>query len=192
MQVHETALNNILDRLNLAGRRIELRELYKEVTAIFNKNAPPPPDDLPEDVYVTFMESDPVRVDCEDGRVRLTIRMALLEHGKSKWRNFTVRGYYAPSANQLDANLARDGVIELIGDRLRVADQIALRGIFSRVLSRNRTLSLINKQLAIAPELQDQQVTQLVIHDGWIGVALGPKAPGRQAAMHPRPDLQRE
>jgi hypothetical protein len=180
VQVHESAMNNVINQLKLGGRRLELRELHKEVTSVFTKNPPAPPDDLPEDVYVTFMEEDPVRVDCEDGRVRLTIRIELLEHGKSKWRNFTVRGYYAPSADQLDANLARDGVIELIGDRLRVGDQIALRGIFSKVLSRNRQLSLINKQMALAPELQDQQVTQLVIHDGWMGVALGPKHPQRE------------
>jgi hypothetical protein len=180
VQVHETAMNNLVNHLNLGGRRIELRELHKEVTSVFTANPPPPPDDLPEDVYVTFMDSDPVRVDCEDGRVRLTIRVKMLEHGRSKWQNFTVRGYYAPYSDQLEANLARDGVIELIGERLRVGDQIALRGIFSRVLSRNRTLSLMNKQIALAPELRDQQVTQLVIHDGWIGVALGPKHPQRK------------
>ncbi|WP_145084870.1 hypothetical protein [Anatilimnocola aggregata] len=180
VQVHETALNNILNRLNLSGRRIELRELYREVTSVFSKDVPPPPDDLPEDVFVTFMDSDPVRVDCDEGRVRLTIRIESLEHGKSKWQNFTVRGYYAPYSDQLDANLARDGVIELIGSKLRFGDQIALRGIFSRVLSRNRKLNLVNKQIAMSPELQDQQVTQLVIHDGWIGVALGPKHPQRQ------------
>lgn len=180
VQVHESAMNNLANHLNLQGRRIELRELHKEVTAIFTANPPPPPDDLPEDVFVTFMDSDPVRVDCEDGRVRLTIRIKLLEHGRSKWQNFTVRGYYAPYSDQLEANLARDGVIELIGERLRVGDQIALRGIFSRVLSRNRTLSLMNKQIALAPELRDLQVTQLVIHDGWVGVALGPKHPSRK------------
>ena len=180
VQVHETAFNNLINHLNLAGKRYELRELHKEVTSVFTPNPPPPPDDLPEDVYVTFMDSDPIRVDCEDGRVRLTIRIKQLEHGKSKWQNFTVRGYYAPYSDQLEANLARDGVIELIGERLRVGDQIALRGIFSRVLSRNRTLNLVNKQIALAPELRDQQVTQLVIHDGWIGVALGPKHPERK------------
>jgi hypothetical protein len=180
VQVHESAMNNLANHLNLQGRRIELRALHQEVTAIFTANPPPPPDDLPEDVYVTFMDSDPVRVDCEDGRVRLTIRIKLLEHGRSKWQNFTVRGYYAPYSDQLEANLARDGVIELIGERLRVGDQIALRGIFSRVLSRNRTLSLMNKQIALSPELRDLQVTQLVIHDGWVGVALGPKHPSRK------------
>lgn len=121
-------MNNLANHLNLQGRRIELRELHKEVTAIFTANPPPPPDDLPEDVYVTFMDSDPVRVDCEDGRVRLTIRIKMLEHGRSKWQNFTVRGYYAPYSDQLEANLARDGVIELIGERLRMATRSRIPG----------------------------------------------------------------
>jgi hypothetical protein len=191
VQIHETALNNVLEHLKLNGTRVELRELFRQMTGRFNREPVPVPDDLPEGVFVTFADEDPVRIDCQDGRVRLTIRMKELsqEGTRNRWRDFTVRGYYQPVADQLDANLEREGVIELIGDRLRFGDQIALRGIFSAVLSRNRKLNLINKQIAQAPELRDQQVTQFVIHDGWIGVALGPKSPGRTAAMSPRPDL---
>jgi hypothetical protein len=192
VQIHQTALNNVLEHLNLQGQRIELRQLYKDMSARFSREPVRVPDDLPEDVYVTFADDDPVRIDCQDGRVRLQIRLKeLVQEGtKNRWQNFTVRGYYKPDADQLDANLERDGVIELIGDRLRLGDRLALSGIFGKVLSRNRKLSLVNKQIAQAPELQDQQVTQFVIHDGWIGVALGPKTPGRTAAMQPRPDLR--
>ncbi|MDX1945935.1 MAG: hypothetical protein SFU86_11100 [Pirellulaceae bacterium] len=194
VQLHESALNNVIDHLGIAGRRIELHDLYREMITRFklvSGNEITVPEDLPEGVYVTFAEEDPVRIDCEDGRVRLTIRLAELSQGtKHRWQNFTVRGYYAPTADQLDANLAREGVIELIGDKLRFGDQIALRGIFSRVLSRNRKLNLVNNQISKSPELQDQQVTQFVIHDGWIGVALGPKAPGREALVHPRGDQE--
>jgi hypothetical protein len=191
VQIHETAMNNVVEHLKLNGTRVELRELFKQMTGRFNREPVQVPDDLPEGVFVTFADEDPVQLDFQEGRVRLTIRLKELsqEGTRNRWRDFTVRGYYAPVANQLDANLEREGVIELIGGRLRFGDQIALRGIFSAVLSRNRKLNLINKQLALAPELRDQQVTQFVIHDGWIGVALGPKSPGRTAAMHPRPDL---
>ncbi|MEX2173998.1 MAG: hypothetical protein WD872_06525 [Pirellulaceae bacterium] len=192
VQIHESALNNVLEQLKLHGRRYELRELYEEITAHFTANPEPIPDDLPHDVYVTFATENPVSVDCQDGRVRLTIRLQELaqEGTRNQWHDFAVRGYYAPVANQLDANLEREGVIELIGNRLRFGDQIALRGIFGKVLSRNRKLNLVNKQIAQAPELTDQQVTQFVIHDGWIGVALGPKSPGRAVAMQPRPNLK--
>jgi hypothetical protein len=189
VQVHESALNNVIDHLELQGRRYELRELYKIVTSRFSQDQSlTPPEDLPEDVYVTFADEDPVRVDCEDGRVLLSIRLKELSHGeRSKWNNFMIRAYYAPDSDQLDANLVRDGVIELGGERLRFGDQVALRGIFSRVLSRNRKLSLVNQQIAKAPSLRDQQVTQFVIHDGWIGVALGPKYADRTTTMTPVP-----
>jgi hypothetical protein len=187
VQIHETALNNALENLKLHGQRIELRELYRQMSSRFNPNPAPVPEDLPENVYVTFADEDPVRLDCHDGRVALTIRLKeLTQEGTSnQWRNFTVRGYYAPVADQLDANLERDGAIELVG-RLAIGDRVALSAIFGKVLSRNRKLSLVNNQIALAPELKDQQVTQLVIHDGWIGVAIGPRTPGRAAAVYPR------
>jgi hypothetical protein len=196
VQIHESGLNNVLEKLHLASRRVELRDLYKEMSGRFlNNEKVQIPEDLPEDVYITFADEDPVRLDCQDGRVRLTIRLRELAQGtRNRWTNFTVRGYYGPAADQLDANLEREGIIELIGDKgnIGIGDQIALRGIFARVLSRNRKIHVINKQIAEAKELRDQQVTQFVIHDGWIGVAVGPKAPGRQAAMYPRPEIRGE
>jgi hypothetical protein len=195
VQIHETMLNNVLEKLHLSGRRVELRELYREMSRRFQSEKIEVPEDLPEEVYVTFADEDPVRVDCQDGRVRLTIRLKELAQGtKNRWSNFTVRGYYAPNADQLDANLVREGIIELIGDKgnIGIGDQIALRGIFARVLSRNRKIHVVNKRIAEAKELRDQQVTQFVIHDGWMGVALGPKAPGREAKMHPRPEIRGE
>jgi len=197
VQIHESALNNVLDQLHLHGRRIELTALYREMAGRFTFGRKiEPPTDLPENVFVTFAEEDPVRVDCQDGRVRLTIRLKeLMQQGtRNRWTNFTVHAYYAPNADQLDANLVREGIIELVGDNrpLPIGQRVALSGIFNKVLSRNRQLHIINVQIAQSPALRDQQVTQFVIHDGWIGVALGPKAPGRQAAMYPRTPLERE
>jgi hypothetical protein len=197
VQLHESALNNVLETLNLKSRRVELTELYREMTSRFTlTRAPQIPEDLPENVYVTFSDEDPVRVDCQDGRVRLTIRLRELaqEGTRNRWTNFTVLAYYEPSADQLDANLQRVGIIELIGEGrpLPIGQRVALSGIFNRVLSKSRKLQIVNRELALSPQLQDQQVTQFVIHDGWIGVALGPKVPGRQAAMHPKTAVERE
>jgi hypothetical protein len=190
VQLHESAFNNALENLELEGRKVELHELFTEMTNRFDPTPDPVPEELPEDVYVTFADEDAVRIDCQDGRVRLTIKIKELSHKRSRWRNFTVRGYYAPNADQLDANLVREGIIELIGEELTFGNQLSLRTIFTRVLSKNRKLSLVNKQIAESPELRDQQVTQFVIHDGWIGIALGPKSAGREPAMYPRPPVE--
>jgi hypothetical protein len=177
MQLHQTLMNNVLENLKLDDQRIELSKLYVDMLEKFESKNVKVPEDLPENVTVHFAKHDAVRIACEDGRLKLTIRLQELNHADEQvWKNFEVHGYYVPSDNQQEANLVREGNLELSGARLRLADQVALRGIFAKVLSKNRTLSLVNKQLLLRKELSDLQVTQFVIQDGWIGIALGPKA----------------
>ncbi|HUE70026.1 MAG TPA: hypothetical protein VMP01_03985 [Pirellulaceae bacterium] len=190
VQVHESALNNVLTHLGLEGRRVNLVTLYGEMTERFAEKKVPVPEDIPDDVFVTFADEDPVRIDCEDGHVRLTIRLKRLELGQDdQWYNLTVRARYVPDPGQLDANMVRDGVFTLSGERnldgdpLGLGDRGKLSAIFGKVLNRNRKLNLINERLSTSPQLGDQQVTQFVIHDGWIGIALGPKTPERQALL---------
>jgi len=173
MQIHETAMNNALEHLGLEGRRTDLRTLYRELADRFDRKDTPIPEDIPDDVLVQFADDDAVRIRCAEGRITLTIHLAELTHGKSdKWRNFAVRAHYRPTSNQIEANLIRDGVIELAGERLSLRDQVALRGIFSRILSRNRTVSVVNKKLQENPQLAHLIVGQFIIEDGWIGVAM--------------------
>ena len=188
IQMHETAFNNILSHLGLQGRKIELSQLFKEMTKRFTGKEAEVPEDLPDDVFVSFADHDPVRIDCADGRIRLTIRLKELTRGEGKkpWKNLTVKGYYKPNSDQLEANLVRDGIIELAGDNLRVSDRLALSGIFEKVLNRNRKLHLINDKMRQIKPLQSLEVTQFVVHDGWMGIALGPHTSARQMARAAR------
>jgi hypothetical protein len=177
VQAHESALNNTIEQLGLADKRSELRSLYRELADIFRQPEMEIPEDVPDGVIIQFAAQDPIRVRFDEGRVTVTLRIRELKNGRRRrWYNFAVRAYYVPDATQLDANLVRDGYIELAGQRLNTFDQIALRGIFTSVLARNRPFKLINDQLAQNAELNDLQVTQFVINDGWVGVALGPQA----------------
>ncbi|MFV1965587.1 MAG: hypothetical protein ACC628_09215 [Pirellulaceae bacterium] len=179
-QIHESALNNTLEQLNLNGRREGLRALYRELAEIFQRPELEVPEDLPDNVTIQFADRDAVRLRCDQGRVTVTLRIAELKRKRRKpWRHFAVRAYYIPDSTQLDANLVREGYIELAGLRLNTFDQIALRGIFSKVLSDDRPFNIINKRLSQNPVLADLHVTQFVVNDGWIGVALGPQRGGR-------------
>jgi len=194
VQVHETALNNALEHLNLSGRKIELHDLFKEMTTRFGDQKIPVPDDLPEGVFVTFADHDAVRIDNQDGRLRIRIHLKELSitSNRKTFKNLIITGYYKPHPDQLDANLERDGIIELGGNRLGAGERIMLAGIFEKVLSRNRKLNLVNERLSNSPQLKDQQVTQFVIHDGWIGIALGPKLPSRTAIQTKIPARQKK
>lgn len=174
VQIHESALNNCIEQLGWQGQRVNLRDLYREVGDLFNLPDIEIPEDLPDNVTVRFARQDPLRMSFHDGRASLTLALAELSEGRKRWRNFIVRVHYRPATEQPDADLVRDKYLELIG-RLGLRDQIALRGIFSRVFSRTEPISFISTRLRDDPRLEGLALTQFAIGDGWIGIAVGPR-----------------
>ena len=178
IQLHQSTLNNVLEQLKLDGRRTDLEGLYREIAGTFSQELKPQTlENLPEKVTLQFAGRDAVRVHCENGRLRLAISLAELSQGRERtWNNFTVQAYYVPDYSTLDAQLVRDGVIELIGERLNFRDQIALRGIFAKVLAKDRTFNLVHEKIARDPRLQSLKIDRFVIEDGWIGLSVtGPQ-----------------
>lgn len=176
IQLHQSALNNTVKQLGLDGRSSDLRELYVSLANCLGYEDATAPDDLPEKVAIQFADEESVKVQCEGGRVTLTLNIARLDSGRRHWRDFTIRAYYEPVIDRLHARLVRQTSIELIGQDLRLRDQIALRSIFTKALSRNHPLELIHSELADRTELADLAITQFVVRNGWIGIALGPDA----------------
>jgi hypothetical protein len=174
IQLHQSTLNNVLEQLQLDGRRVTLEELYAQISKTFNQPLSKEMlEDLPEKVTVEFAEHDAVRVHCDSGRLLLVIKLAELSQGRThKWKNFTIRAYYVPSFETIDAKLIREGTIELSGDRLNFRDQVALRGIFTKVLSKNRTFNLVQEKFARDPRLKALKIDQFTIDDGWIGLSV--------------------
>jgi hypothetical protein len=188
VQIHQSAANNVVEQLRLDGKTYELRELYKELAEKFQEGETEVPDDIPEGVTLRFAEEEAVKVLFQNGRALLSIRLAELDSGRRTWQDFEVRGYYRPETATSNADLVRDGTIELIGDKLGFRDQIALRAIFSKVLSKNRKLELIHQRLVNEPRLDDVRVTQFVIDNGWIGVALSSREERRDLVARPAED----
>ena len=71
-QVHESVLNNMIERLALDGRTFTLPQLSRHIARCFGR--PGPADDNPdhEDVSITFAPKDAVRVRCAEGRVEVS------------------------------------------------------------------------------------------------------------------------
>jgi hypothetical protein len=76
--------------------------------------------------------------------------------------------------------------VQLGGRRIPTGEQIALRGIFAKTFSRRRTWNLIPERLVSEDKFADLAVTQFVIDDGWLGVALGPERPTERSALRRR------
>lgn len=189
VQLHESALNNAIEGLQLAGQRIELTELYRKISRLANAADQPVelPEELPRNVYVTFVDQDPIRVRFRDGRLHLSIDVKTLESEEKSWGRFGVDIYYRPDPDQVEANLVRDGVIEVRG-HMSFRDRIPLRAVFGKVFAKNREITLLNDHLQEGTRLQGLRVSQFVMRDGWLGLAISPR---ETAANEPESDLVR-
>jgi len=187
LQLHQSALNNAIGRLELEGRRFTLPELFQWIGGKFSRPHAPLPADLPDDVVITFAEQNAIRLSARDGRLEITIAVAELVQGSNRWRNFSVRTFYRPDTKALDARFTRDSGIYLEGSSLKRKPQVVLRSIFSKVLAANKPWSMVDAKIASDPRLRDLTITQFVVDDGWIGLAYAPK-PARTLTSRPRPD----
>ena len=180
-QVHESALNNAIQRLEFDGRTFTMPELGKQIAA---KAGVEPWENDPdiEDVSITFAPRDAVSVQFHDGQVAITLKIAKLAKPPRAWRNFAVTANYRPQVSGREAELVRDGLIHLEGDNLNTGAQIALRGIFSRTFSRKQPWKLTPEAVLSGPEFADLAITQFTLDEGWLAVALGPK---RTAMLRP-------
>jgi hypothetical protein len=182
-QVHETAMNNALERLELDGRTFALPELWKHIADRLNQPQTWETDPDDDDVTIAFAKQDAVGVRCQDGRVMLSLSIAKLRKPPRSWRDFQVRILYRPEVHGRSAELVRDGRIHVSGKRLRRLSRATLVGVFAKIFREERPVILSPERLLSDPKLADLAVTQFVIVDGWIGVALGPQRTAQQAAL---------
>jgi hypothetical protein len=172
VQVHQSALNNYLARLELAGGRFTLPELSKHLAEQLGREEGvlQTGPDL-DDVEITFADDDPVVVRLSGDRLIVTLSVTKLKRAGKSWSDFQARAIYKPQVDGPTAKLVRDGVVRLIGRRLGVGGQIALRGVFTQVFSRRRTIRLTPEALVERPELSDLVVGRLTVDDGWLAIA---------------------
>jgi hypothetical protein len=187
LQVHESALNNALERLELDGHSFKLPALFAHLRDKLNRPAADEVDvDLPEDVVVTFAAEDAVRVSCHDGRVQVRLAFAELSEGRRHWRNFAVCTHYRPDTTTLDVHFVRDGTIFLEGESLKGKPQVTLRSIFSKVLSAQRGWGLLSPEFATDPRLEDVTISQFTVDEGWIGLAYAQRPTAGPLARKPK------
>ncbi len=194
VQVHQSAINNMLESLDLEGRRFELAELFTWVGDKLGNPDLAKQEDLPEKVRITFADRDAVRLDTVDGRLEVTFAIKELRQEGSRWHDFQVRAYYVPKLESLTPLFERDSnpqySLRLDGESMRGKIEFKLRAIFSKVLSKNRDLRLLPESITGDQRLKDLQITQFTVEDGWIGLAYGPRRVSSRVAAKPKDALR--
>ena len=88
VQVHESLLNNVLERLELDGETFTLAGLGQRLAQRFHRYQPKPVDPDQEDVKITFAAKDALRVRCNNGGLEITLAIARLSKGRATMEGF--------------------------------------------------------------------------------------------------------
>ena len=113
--------------------------------------------------------------------VRVTLGIANLRQGGHTWHDFQISTTYVAETDRLHAWLVRQGPIELGGETYKGQPEVVLRGIFSKLLPRERKIDLVPQFIADSSAMSDLAVNQCVVEDGWIGLAIGPARTSMQS-----------
>lgn len=174
LQFHQSAINNTIAQIGLSGRTWTLPELYERLGEAFQGNRWTVPADMQaevEDIHIRFADTRPATVELENGRMRLTLRIAEFRQGdRFVIERFVVSSHYIPVADGLTAELIRDGVVEIVSNH----DRLKLRVIFAKIFVANPQIPLISHTWAEDPRSDGLAVSQVEIRDGWLAVAISP------------------
>ncbi|MEM6654482.1 MAG: hypothetical protein AAF596_01640 [Planctomycetota bacterium] len=172
LQLHESAINNAAAGLELSGRRFTPATLREHLATCLHAPALAEGDVENPSAELVFADEQPVSIRIGDGQARLTLALAEMRIGKSRYRDFKVHASYEPEPTGVSAVVRRTGTLEIEG-RMKTASRLRLHGVFGKVLSEQRPITLL-----APPEgdtrFDDLMITQMIMDDGWLGLAVGP------------------
>ena len=175
LKVHELGINTILERLELAGKQMTLRELKRYLVTMIGQPELQIPEEENDEVLVGFADINPVGIRFMQNRVELLLNLKRLQVENREWHDFCVIVSYVPDVSPDGMpRLVRQGAVQLDG-QLTLMQQVALRTIFSKIF-------LQLDELPLKPRLfdNDERFAELTtgfvrIENGWFAVALLPR-----------------
>lgn len=184
VQLHESTLNNALEGLELAGETMTNAELRQRLQ---DRLQLPPRDAVNGEIAtLRFAQEEPIRFRLEDGRAQLTMAIDEIRVRGRRHRAFKVHAYYRPEVIGLTATLVQDGTPHIEG-RLNTGSRLHLHGVMGKVLGENARIPLVRMTdetpVRLASAMQGLVTNQLVIEDGWLGLAIGPERAADRVAV---------
>jgi len=149
VQLHQSLLNNMIERIDISAGSFTPDTLMAHLADVVGFNPTVTSTDDKHDASFVFAKHDPMRIDLQEGKVRIELNLKSLKVGKKgkTWRNITIASTYSPEVVGSQIHLVQYSPIEVKGRRFRLGDQIAVRAIFTVVLPKEYTFQTIPAQL---------------------------------------------
>ena len=193
IQLHESVLNNVLSRMEIAGKKFTPQQLAKHLNQMLGVDVLSGAEELDSKVEFEFAPFDPVRLDFEGNQIQLTVNLKSLRINKGKrWKNLTAKTRYNPAARGMDIWLTKsEAGTELSGrKKLRLPDQIAIRTVFKVLFEDRFEFPALPSSVADQLGTDALRINQFIVSNGWVGISVNEKEgqlPHYQAARNVEP-----
>ena len=179
MQIHESAVNNVISRFGFNGRKFDTDELIAHVNNMFQtefvkhqgKTRP---------ASFEFAPFDPVRIDF---RRRQDQHLHQFEVVPDRQRKKMETAQHQDNLRCSDRKRVtvkliqtQDG-LQLTGRQLNPADQIAIRVICEVLFPNEFSVKMMPENLGSQLSVNSLQATQFVLSNGWIGISVADAQP---------------
>lgn len=186
VQMHESALNNAIEGLTLAGERMTAAQLRERLAEKLDFAPKEEVDADADRAIIRFAVADPVRIIFADGHAEMILAIDEMIVRGVRHRNFKVHTFYRPEVNGLVAELVQEGTPQIEG-RMRTASRLRLHAVLGKVLGEQRRITLVRIPEGATPAVTEGMkglvTTQCVIEDGWLGIAVAPERPTDRVAL---------
>ncbi len=181
LQIHESALNNFLQQFHLEGRSFTIETLSEHIqTRLPNLKIGEKIQEQEEELFITFADQNALTVRLHENTILVRVAIQELRVGKRSWKNFAVEAPYLVQSGEKEIFVQRDGPVRLIG-RIPVGQQVAVRGIFSKIFQKTEEKNILPKKFIENPRFANLVLDQLILQNGWLSVSFGPQRAPRYA-----------
>ena len=113
VQMHESALNNAIEGLSLAGERMTAAKLRERLAEKLDFTPKGEVDRDADRAILRFSVTDPIRITFADGQAEMTLAIDEMIVRGVRHRNFKVHTFYRPEVNGLVAELVQEGTPQI-------------------------------------------------------------------------------
>ena len=191
LKVHELGINAVLERLELVGKQMTLRELKQYLVGMIGQSNLEMADNDYDHVIIAFADLNPVGIRFLQNRVELSLNLKRLQVDDRSWENFCVIADYVPEVTPEGIpSLVHRGTVQLDG-RLTLSQQVVLRTIFSKIFLHAERIPLRPKLFDNDDRFVGLATGHVRINNGWIAIALLPLDIPATAPQQKQPVLVR-
>ena len=186
LQLHQTAINNAIDRVGLKGNTFNIDELSTHLSDVIglplSMGADKSKSSDKKYAEIGFASLAPIEIEFVEDRFRITLNLKTLKIGKKgkQWKNLSLVAAYEPIASGTQFVLVQDDQGTRIKGKKRIkfTDKAAISTVMKVMFKKQYIVNALPQRVMTRLGGDRLTISQLVISDGWISLSFDDRVYG--------------